>query len=91
MDQAVADQCLKVIANSPSVETVDITGGAPELNPMFRYLVKGARALGKEVIDRCNLTVLSEPGQVWLILVAGSGQALLPSETQLLALLLSYV
>lgn len=64
MDQAVADQCLKVIANSPTIQTVDITGGAPELNPMFRYIVTEARALGKEVIDRCNLTVLSEPGQV---------------------------
>ena len=42
---------------------LDLTGGAPELNPHFRYLVTEARALGVEVIDRCNLTVLFEPGQ----------------------------
>jgi radical SAM/Cys-rich protein len=43
--------------------TLDITGGAPELNASFRDLVRAARALGMDVIDRCNLTVLSEPGQ----------------------------
>jgi radical SAM/Cys-rich protein len=43
--------------------TLDLTGGAPELNPHFRMLVRGARALGVRVIDRCNLTVLFEPGQ----------------------------
>jgi radical SAM/Cys-rich protein len=42
--------------------TLDITGGAPEINPHFRRLVRGARALGARVIDRCNLTILSEPG-----------------------------
>src|SRR5882672_2735330 len=44
------------------VKTVDITGGAPELNPCFRDLVVRARELGAHVIDRCNLTVLLEPG-----------------------------
>jgi radical SAM/Cys-rich protein len=43
--------------------TLDLTGGAPELNEHFRDLVRGARALGVRVIDRCNLTILSEPGQ----------------------------
>lgn len=43
--------------------TLDLTGGAPELNPHFRHLVKQARALGCRVIDRCNLTVINEPGQ----------------------------
>ena len=43
-------------------QTLDLTGGAPELNPHFRALVRGARALGVRVIDRCNLTILSEPG-----------------------------
>ena len=43
--------------------TLDITGGAPELNASFRDLVRGARQLGVAVIDRCNLTVLFEPGQ----------------------------
>ena len=41
---------------------LDLTGGAPELHPQFRELVAAARALGVEVIDRCNLTILSEPG-----------------------------
>jgi radical SAM/Cys-rich protein len=45
------------------VKTLDLTGGAPELNPRFRELVIGARAAGVRVIDRCNLTILSEPGQ----------------------------
>lgn len=45
------------------IRTLDLTGGAPELNPHFRTLVVAARDLGVEVIDRCNLTILSEPGQ----------------------------
>jgi radical SAM/Cys-rich protein len=45
------------------VKTLDITGGAPELHPQFRELVKSAGGLGIHVIDRCNLTVLEEPGQ----------------------------
>jgi radical SAM/Cys-rich protein len=44
------------------VKSLDITGGAPELNPHFRYLVKQARALGANVMDRSNLTILLEPG-----------------------------
>jgi radical SAM/Cys-rich protein len=43
--------------------TLDLTGGAPELNPSFRYLVAEARKLGMRVIDRCNLTILDEAGQ----------------------------
>jgi radical SAM/Cys-rich protein len=49
------------------VETVDLTGGAPELNPHFRELVEGMTALGKEVLVRCNLTILLEPGYGWLV------------------------
>ena len=45
-----------------SVKVLDLTGGAPELNPNFKYLVKGARSSGVEVVDRCNLTILLEPG-----------------------------
>ncbi len=45
------------------IEVLDLTGGAPELNPHFRHLVREARAMGVQVIDRCNLTVLFEPGQ----------------------------
>lgn len=45
------------------IKTLDLTGGAPELNPDFRYLVEKARSFGTHVMDRCNLTVLNEPGQ----------------------------
>lgn len=45
------------------VERLDITGGAPELNQVFRPLVMAARSLGIRVMDRCNLTILGEPGQ----------------------------
>ena len=46
-----------------AIKTLDVTGGAPELNPHFRELVVRARQLGARVIDRCNLTILGEPGQ----------------------------
>lgn len=58
----VADRLLELLAASPEVEVLDLTGGAPEMNPHFRRLVTGARALGRRVIDRCNLTILAEPG-----------------------------
>jgi radical SAM/Cys-rich protein len=45
------------------IHTIDLTGGAPEMNPHFRYLVEQARERGVQVIDRCNLTILEEPGQ----------------------------
>jgi len=45
------------------IKNLDVTGGAPELNPYFRELVLRARELGAHVIDRCNLTILGEPGQ----------------------------
>lgn len=44
------------------VETLDLTGGSPEMNPHFHWLVESARALGVKVIDRCNPTILLEPG-----------------------------
>ena len=62
MTRETAERVLAVLDASPSIDTVDITGGAPELNPSFRRLVEGARDAGRKVIDRCNLTVLSEPG-----------------------------
>ncbi len=49
--------------SASGASTLDLTGGAPELNPHFRHLVARARAAGARVIDRCNLTVLEEPGQ----------------------------
>ena len=54
---------LALLARNPSLATLDLTGGAPELHACFRPLVRGARALGRAVIDRCNLTVLLQPGQ----------------------------
>jgi radical SAM/Cys-rich protein len=48
---------------SSGVKTLDITGGAPELNPHFRGLVLAARNVGVRVMDRCNLTILEQPGQ----------------------------
>jgi radical SAM/Cys-rich protein len=63
MTHDVAEQCMDILDKSSSIDTVDLTGGAPELNPTFRFLVEEARKRNKEVIDRCNLTVLLEPGQ----------------------------
>jgi radical SAM/Cys-rich protein len=48
------------------IKTLDITGGAPELNPHFRMLVTAARVLDVHVIDRCNLTIIEQPGQEYL-------------------------
>jgi radical SAM/Cys-rich protein len=63
MDRRGVERVLELLALNPAVECLDVTGGAPELNPHFRFLVAEARALGRRVIDRCNLTVLFEPGQ----------------------------
>lgn len=60
MDRATVDACLAAL-DQTTAHTVDITGGAPELNPHFRYLVDQCVARGKQVIDRCNLTVLLLP------------------------------
>jgi radical SAM/Cys-rich protein len=54
---------LAFLASNPGVTTLDLTGGAPELHPRFRQLVSTARARGLRVIDRCNLTILYQPGQ----------------------------
>jgi radical SAM/Cys-rich protein len=63
MDRRTAARVIELLAEAPAVTTLDVTGGAPELNPHFRFLVGEAHALGRQVIDRCNLTVLFEPGQ----------------------------
>jgi radical SAM/Cys-rich protein len=81
MNAETAAQCLGLLKKSPLIHTLDITGGAPELNSSFRYLVTTARQLRPnskptgaassedclEIIDRCNLTVLQEPGQEDLV------------------------
>lgn len=63
LSHAGAERVLALLAAHPQIETLDLTGGAPELWEHFRFLVSGARALGRRVLDRCNLTVLFEPGQ----------------------------
>jgi radical SAM/Cys-rich protein len=62
MPAGVADRILILLAATASIQTVDITGGAPELNENFRRLVSESRRMEKQVIDRCNLTILFEPG-----------------------------
>lgn len=61
MDADNIERVLDVLRHHP-IELLDLTGGAPELSPFFRSLVEQARALGVRVMDRCNLTILSEPG-----------------------------
>jgi radical SAM/Cys-rich protein len=56
MSPEVVDACLRVLAGA-GIGTLDITGGAPELHPEFRRIVETATRLGRQVIDRCNLTV----------------------------------
>lgn len=63
MESATVDKVIELLERSKTIHTVDLTGGAPELNPHFRRLITAARQLKKQVIDRCNLTVLYEPGQ----------------------------
>lgn len=73
MSAEIAARCLELLQNTPTVDTLDLTGGAPELNAQFRFLVKMAREWAREngrkltIIDRCNLTVLLEPGQEDLV------------------------
>ena len=62
MNRETIDQVLELLSVR-KVASLDLTGGAPELNPHFAHLVEQARMLGVHVIDRCNLTVLEEPGQ----------------------------
>lgn len=63
MELRTIERLLDLLAKDSNIHTVDITGGAPELNPNFRYFVSQIRKMGKDVIDRCNLTVLFEKGQ----------------------------
>lgn len=65
MSRENVDAVLRFLANS-GIPTIDITGGAPELHEDFDYLVESARQLGRHVMDRCNLTVIFEPGKDYL-------------------------
>src|SRR5689334_13001212 len=62
MTRETAELCLRLLEQTP-IPTVDITGGAPELNPNFRWIVEEAKRLGRHVMDRCNLSVLLLPSQ----------------------------
>src|SRR5688500_8704169 len=62
MSREIAELCIEVLGQT-AIPAVDITGGAPELNPQFRWIVEEAKRLGRHVIDRCNLSVLLLPSQ----------------------------
>lgn len=83
MSRETAEQCIQALART-DIPTVDITGGAPELNPHFRWLVEQARGLGRHVIDRCNLSVLLLPSQ------ADLAQFLADHRVEIIASLPSY-
>jgi len=65
MSRETVDAVLRFLGRT-NIPTVDITGGAPELNPTFDHLVESAVGLGRHVMDRCNLTVIFEPGKDYL-------------------------
>lgn len=58
MDRATVERVARWVIEHPSIETVDITGGSPEMNPSFRWLVATLREAGRSVIDRCNPTII---------------------------------
>ena len=62
MGKDTVDTVIEFLRKHPEIELLDITGGAPEMNTYFTYLVAVARRLNKRVMDRCNLTILEEPG-----------------------------
>lgn len=65
MSRENIDAVLRFLGNS-NIPTLDLTGGAPELHDDFDFLVESARAMGRQVMDRCNLTVIFEPGKDYL-------------------------
>ena len=67
MGPEIVARCIDLIENLDEIRTVDLTGGAPEMNPHFRELVTASVRAGKHVIDRCNLTIAEEPGYEWLL------------------------
>jgi len=62
MERATAERVLELLAGSPAIRALDLTGGAPELNRNFCMLVEGGRRAERQVMVRCNLTVMFEPG-----------------------------
>ncbi len=84
MDRTTMDQVIGYLKAS-GAKILDITGGAPEINPYFRYLVRSGRQLGVHVIDRCNLTILEEPGYEDL------GEYLAANQVEIIASLPCYL
>ncbi len=62
MEADTVFRIIELLKKSPSIKTIDVTGGAPEMNRHFRHLVSAVRGMNLEVIDRCNLTILLRPG-----------------------------
>ncbi|NDK56571.1 arsenosugar biosynthesis radical SAM (seleno)protein ArsS [Pontibacter fetidus] len=58
MTRETMQLCLDALVNSPEITTIDLTGGAPEMNPDFRWFVEELSKLGKQIIVRCNLTII---------------------------------
>ncbi len=58
MTRDTMQHCLDTLSRTPSIHTVDMTGGAPEMNPNFRWFVDECKKLGKKIIVRCNLTII---------------------------------
>ena len=83
MSRETAELCMQALAKT-DIPRVDITGGAPELNPNFHWLVEQARTLGRHVMDRCNLSVLLIPSQ------AGLAEFLAAHQVEIIASLPSY-
>ena len=84
MDRETISEVIAFLKAS-GIKTLDVTGGAPELNPHFRGLVFAARNLGVHVMDRCNLTILEQPGQ------EGLAQFLADNEVEVVASLPCYL
>jgi len=83
MTRETVDELLALLRRS-RIETLDLTGGAPEMNPYFREVVMAARELGIHVIDRCNLTILEEPDY------AGTAEFLRDNQVEVVASLPCY-
>lgn len=84
MQDATLEAVIRYLSSS-DIHTLDLTGGAPELHPGFRRLVAAARSRGIQVIDRCNLTVLLEPGQ------QGTASFLAENHVEIVASLPCYI
>ena len=85
MSKTNIDKIIALFKSSPSIHTLDLTGGAPEMHPHFQIIVQAARQHGIKVIDRCNLVILEEPGYEYL------AQFLLDNQVEITASLPCYL